>query len=348
MQVSSAMRKESQKLFWSDPETWYFIHGEWLLAGGFSGHLIGAMDAFAYMQRIEVDFGASGPLEFHAWRDGIRRYNKQPPGNVWDQHIHDFWRTLQHRFPSVTEVVLSQTYGELAGAPVPVELSILAGKCPASIRTSISCLQEEVVHYKRLNRIRWQQVSTGDGLPVAWEVAIPSWTRTSILPPPKTFRGPVGAFCRIGYYAALQNFRHWACRFLFIYAVEAHYLQEGQTPHICLASDCNSQFEVPGQWAAHAIDTGHDRKVTLLNEQFRALFQDHVARIEELKQHYPEGVARMQMEWGEEGSEQRSKAKSVFLSQLQRDPLYTQDKPPEESDLWLSYKRAMNGELWLA
>jgi hypothetical protein len=347
MQVSSAMRKDSQKLFWSDPETWYFIRGEWLLAGGFSGRTLNAMDAFAYMQRIEVDFGASGPLEFYAWRDGMRRYNKQSPDNVWDQHIHDFWRTLQHRFPSVTEVVLSQTYGEIAGAPVPNEFGILAGKCPAGIRTSISCLQEEVDYYKRLKRILWQQVCTSDGMPAAWEVANVSWTRTSVLPPPKTFRGPVGAFCRIRYHASLQSYRHWACRFLFIYAIEAHHQQEKQTPYTCLASDCDLQFEVPGQWAAHAIDSEHDRKITLPDKQLRALFHSHVERVSEMKQQYPEALARMQIEWGKEGSEQRSKAESVFLSQLQHDPLYTQDKSPEESEIWLSYKRAMNNELWL-
>jgi hypothetical protein len=345
MHVSSVMRREAKKLLWSDPGTRYFIHGEWLLAGGFSGHTPNAIDAFTSMQRIEVDFGAAGPLEFHAWRDGIHRYNKHSPEDVWDHHIHDFWQTLQRQFPSVTDVVLSQTYAGLGGAPVPNELCILAGKCPVGIWTSVSCLQEEVDHYKRLHRILWQQVHTSDSLSTAWEVANTSWTRTSVLPPPKTFSGPVGAFCRIGYHASLQSYRHWACRYLFIYALEAHYQREKQTPYTCLASDCDVQFEAPGQWAAHAIDTRHDETITLPDKQLGALFHSHVKRVVEMKQQYPEGIARMQKEWGE-GSEQRSKAESVFLSQLRCDPLHMQDKPPEESDRWRSYKRSMNGEMY--
>jgi hypothetical protein len=315
MHVSSATRKEAKKLFWSEPETWYTIHGEWLLAGGFTGDTNTATDALSYMRQIEVDFEATGPLEFHAWRGGLDRYKNKPLHDViWDQHIHDFWQTLRRRFPSVTDVVLSQTYAAPPDAGVPAELRILAEKSPASIRTSISSLHRGVQHHWRLNRVLWRQVYPGTNLPVAWEVFHPQWTRRSVLPPPKSFDGPVGAFCRIGYRAVLRNYQHFACRYIFIYIVEAYYLQEKQAPYTCLAPGCDVQFELPGQWAAHAIDTEHDEEIKLPDEQTMALFHDHVARVKRMERQYPDAIARMQVEWGEEGSQQRGTAEHAFLS----------------------------------
>jgi hypothetical protein len=345
MHASPTTRKEAKKLFWSEPETWYSIHGEWLLAGGFAGHTNTAMDALSYMHQIEVDFGATGPLEFHAWRGGIHQYKKKPLHDIiWQEHIHDFWQTLQRCFPSVTDVVLSQTYAAPPDTGVPAELGILAEKSPAGIHTSISCLRREVQHYTRLNRVLWRQVYSGNDQLASWEVFRHNWSRRSVLPPPKSFRGPVGAFCRIGYEAVLRSYQHWACRYIFIYAVEAYYLQEKQAPYTCLALGCDLQFELPGQWAAHAIDTRHDEEIKLPDQQTMALFYNHVARVKGMEHQYPDAIARMQIEWGKQGSQQRSTAEHAFLSQLQHDPLYVQDKPPRESDLWIRFQRAMEKE----
>ncbi|OAK98464.1 hypothetical protein IQ06DRAFT_295778, partial [Phaeosphaeriaceae sp. SRC1lsM3a] len=100
----------------------------------------------------------------------------------------------------------------------------------------------------------------------------------------------------------MRTYQHWACRYILIHAVEAHYLQEKQAPHTCLALGCDVQFELPGQWAAHAIDTDHDEEIQLPNQQTMALFHNHVARVEGIEHDYLHAIARMQAEWGEEGS----------------------------------------------
>ncbi|KAF2028510.1 hypothetical protein EK21DRAFT_69651, partial [Setomelanomma holmii] len=63
MHVSSAIRYEARKLFWSDPRSRYLVHGEWLQAGGYSGHTLNALDVLACIEHIEVDFGSNGPFQ---------------------------------------------------------------------------------------------------------------------------------------------------------------------------------------------------------------------------------------------------------------------------------------------
>lgn len=52
MHVSTTMRKEASKLFWSDPNVWYTIEGSWLLSGGLAGDTYYVVRALQYMQRI--------------------------------------------------------------------------------------------------------------------------------------------------------------------------------------------------------------------------------------------------------------------------------------------------------
>jgi hypothetical protein len=107
-------------------------------------------------------------------------------------------------------------------------------------------------------------------------------------------------------------------------------------------SGCGLQFELPGQWAAHAIDAGHDTDITLPSRQLQTLFEDQSARIERMEQQYTGAMADLQRAWGKEGSKLRVDAEKAFLSQLQHDPLYMHEKVPEDSVMWLDYKEKMD------
>jgi hypothetical protein len=342
MRVSSKTRREAEKLFWSCPDSWVQIDGPWLLAGGFSGHTYNAIDFLARVKQVEVQFGGLGPLSHNAWEDGVRQYAKRPPDHIRDQQINKFWQTLQWRFPCATNVVLSGLSGDDAGVPPPAAYTITAEKCPSRIRTSVSCLQPITGHHARKTRTLWRQTRPDSSQLATWEVVTLDWTRQIVLPPHRTFSGPVGAFCRIGYYHSLCFYRHFASQLLLIQATKAYHLHPDQRPYICPFSGCSLQFELPGQWATHMIDIGHDPgEIDPPGELFRISFKDHFARQARIEQQYVDDMADLRIQWGKEGSQQRMDAEQAFLTQLQHDPLYTHEKPPEESVIWLHYKRTM-------
>jgi hypothetical protein len=90
------------------------------------------------------------------------------------------------------------------------------------------------------------------------------------------------------------------------------------------------------------IDVGHNLgDIDPPGEPFQTLFNDHFARQARIEQQYADKMADLRIQWGKEGSQKRADAEQAFLTQLQHDPLYTHEKPPEESAIWLRYKRAM-------
>jgi hypothetical protein len=81
MRVSSYMRKEAQKLFWSYPDVWYRIQGNWILAGGFPGHTDHDLDFLARVTHVEVKFEGA-PLAHNAWDDGEQQWARRPPADT--------------------------------------------------------------------------------------------------------------------------------------------------------------------------------------------------------------------------------------------------------------------------
>jgi hypothetical protein len=75
MRASSATRTEAVKLFWSEPNTRYFIAGFWLFAGGFSGYTYANLEALKCVQHIQVDFDSSPSILWTGWEDGEIKFN---------------------------------------------------------------------------------------------------------------------------------------------------------------------------------------------------------------------------------------------------------------------------------
>ncbi|KAH7088344.1 hypothetical protein FB567DRAFT_579235, partial [Paraphoma chrysanthemicola] len=64
MHVSSAVRIETRKLFWSRPNEWYEVGSTWLLAGAFAGHTYAALDHdLGCVQSLYVAFTNFEPLK---------------------------------------------------------------------------------------------------------------------------------------------------------------------------------------------------------------------------------------------------------------------------------------------
>ncbi|KAF1957397.1 hypothetical protein CC80DRAFT_491515 [Byssothecium circinans] len=342
MHVSSATRDEARKLFWSDPGSRYFVHGGWLQAGGSSGHTLHAVEALACMKHVEVEFYCEGPFAHDKWDYDEGRW---ATADVPERQADAFWQIFQRCLPSATNVVLKVRAPMDAGEAAPADLTMLAERCPAGIRVSTSRLQKEAGCRFLLRKSLWQQVWHDCSQPATWEVVdISADTTQSVLPPAKTFRGPVGAFYRHDYNVERLFYLYNAQSLLLIQAIEVYYTQNPQAPIVCPVSKCGSRFETPRAWALHASDAYH-LKLKLPNETLDMLFSEHDARLERMNQEITDNETRMRLEWGEEGSEQRRKREEDFLHQLQHDPEYAHAKPPRESAIWRRYQVEMNTEM---
>ncbi|KAH7396094.1 hypothetical protein BKA66DRAFT_566603 [Pyrenochaeta sp. MPI-SDFR-AT-0127] len=346
MHVSSAVRDEARKLFWSDPGSRYVVHGAWLQAGGFSGHTLYAIDALAQMKHIEVNFGSGGPFKHNSWGDGKLKWTRVPTTEVAERQADAFWQTFQRCLPCATDVVL-KNFGNIdAGEAAPAGLTMLAERCPARILASTSCLQKEAGCRHLLRKSLWHQVWPDHNQPATWEL-VDSFgdTTQSVLPPARTFYGPVGAFIRLDYNWQCLCYLYSARSLLLIQAIEAYYTKNPQAPFVCPVSECDFRFETPRAWALHASDVNHTIELKPPNETLEALFSEHDARLARTNQEIADDTARLRLQWGEEGSEQRKNIEEDFLYQLEHDPAYTQEKPPRECAIWLRYQREMNNEM---
>jgi hypothetical protein len=348
MQVCCAIRREASKLFWSDPSVWYIIDGSWLLAGGFAGHAHYDINALGCMRRIVVDFAELQPLHAQVWDDGVCNGVVEFTEEDVMRRIHDFWQTLQGRFPCATHVVLSEAFALPHGSSLPLGQKRMAEACPKSVSVYVSFLAREKGTEERLKRSLWQCVrNSHDPASADWEqVTTRSWIQQGVSPPPKQFHGPVGTYSRYRFLERCSHYQQRARRLLVLQAVEAYYLQHKDFAFICPTAGCNVQFRSPGQWTAHAIEDRHDVDILLPSEHLRTLFAQHDTRLALLKTQVREILVAMQVAWGNQGSQQRQQAQQDFLSQLQQDPLYTHQRPADQSTIWRHYQLDMEGEVY--
>lgn len=341
MQVSSAMRVEARKLFWSCPDAWYWVDGHWLLAGGFPGHAHHAIDFLAHIEQVEVDFNNIKTLREDWEAEICRNHVGEPvaPSQGVEDRIRDFWQTLQHRLPRATNVVVSESRPRRAGESPPHDFKVMVEMCHAGISASASFFKMAAGNTHRLERSLWRRARGDASTAGGWEKISPTWTRQSILLPPKEFRGPVGAYERVLYKSRRYCLQKWAEQRLLIEAIERHHFHERHEPFDCFHPECNAQFGLPGEWTLHAIDSGHSPSAVPPDE-VKASFDQHKNMLEQMQK---QDVAwgRVKEDRGEDGSKRRHNAEQAFLHQLDHDPLYAHGKPARECSTWVMYTRNM-------
>ena len=328
MHVSTAMRVEAKKLFWSFPDTWYLVEGHWLLFGGFPSEAYYATDFQLHAERLEVDFP-----ELNVWlgEDDIE-LAPQP-------YIFRFWKTLQRRFPRVNNVILSESFCRSAEEPLPYVLEMVAEMCPGGINVSTSYIKRAKNNDFRLERSLWQRNVANGGISDGWENVDQDWTRQSILLPPKKFCGPVGAYERSGYIFNRLQLRESSQRALIIEAIERQHFHERYEPFSCCYPTCEVEFKQPGECISHSFESNHYQDAHPPVEM-KAAFDQHSKELERIR----EDAVREGVEEGvgEEGSEQRRKLEQAFLHQLDRDPSYAHERPAKGSRLWFNYNQFLS------
>ncbi|KAH8729035.1 hypothetical protein GQ44DRAFT_502887 [Phaeosphaeriaceae sp. PMI808] len=343
MQVSSTIRKEAQKRFWSDTSTWYAVKATWLLAGGYAGHTHNNISSLGYMRQIIINFGGIQPLHDHIWADGLRVV--EPLTEMDKTHrILNFWRVTQRAFPSATHVVLSELDAWEPGASKPEDLRRIAKACPQNLTMYTARLEYEGVSSECLRRHLWQLIRNNNTTH-SWELLTQSWDPYCVFPPHKLFNGPVGCYSRYQYMEWCSRNQQRARYILVLQAIEAYYSQNKGLSFNCPVPGCQNLFSCAKKWTAHAIQAKHSTDIVLPSQELEAWFAQHDKKLEELKEQCASLFQAMQIAWGHDGSQQRRDATKEFLQQLQQDPLYTHEQPPENSTIWRFYDVDMSGDV---
>lgn len=340
MHASSITRNEAEQLFWSNPTAWYYVSGEWLLAGGFTGHTLYAVDFLRHVQRVEIHFESVDSFS-DEWIDGKRKllYDGERPSRTADEQIKSLWHLVTTMCPCLKHVVVSESHYRRAMQEVHKEL---VEKCPASISVFASYLQRDLSNEALVRRHLVMKPSTNNGTTTHWPILDQEWTRQTILPPPKEFRGLVGAFQRLDYALTVWEYQRESLTLLRIEVVEKYHFGTEHRAFSCPMRTCPAYFTLPGQWPAHVDEcNGHDSMAEIPCE-FAIQFAEHE---EEIKRKYQRdgssALETMRAERGADGSEQQRAKDHAFLEQIEHDPLYACSKPGKETVLWKRYRSAM-------
>jgi hypothetical protein len=340
MHVSSAIRTEAKRLFWSHPDVWYCIEGSWLMHGGYPGHTHLDFDFIARVTQVEVHFDDQGELRYdfeakgHAGERSVRIESIEELAQV-------FWQTLQCRFPLATRVVVSESHPRKAVNAPPDELAAVVRACPSNIIALVSILENDEDVQFRVDRSLWHWTGREAD---EWTRMDRRWARHSVFPPPKSFHGPAGAFHRLNYHCERGELRCTGVNYLLLEARERHHFDGRCEPFTCPVPDCNARFTLPGEWTSHAERTNHalSKEGKIPPETFQATFALLNEELRQLDEREVKGATNEMIQaWGQEGSTERSNAENAFLDQLQHDPLHAHGKPARETITWSVYKSYM-------
>jgi hypothetical protein len=348
MHASSVTRNEAKRLFWSNPNAWYRVSGEWLVAGGFTGHTHYAADFLRDIQRVEIWFDTVDSF-LHNWIDGTRKmlFDGEQPIRPVDEQIESFWDLLTTMCPRLTHVVVSEEYKRRAMQEVHKEL---VQKCPASISVTASYLQRDSSNDAAVRRHLVKKPSTNNGTTTHWPILDREWTRQTILLPIKEFRGLVGAFQRTEYALTVCVYQEGSLDLLRVEMVEKHYFGTEYRAFGCPMPGCPAYFTLPGQWAAHVDEGRGHESMAEIPPEFAIQFAEQE---EEMERRYQrdcsDAIKLMRAQRGADGSEQQRAIDHAFLEQIEHDPLYACSKPAQETAIWKRYQSIMKdrGEYFL-
>ncbi|KAF1967786.1 hypothetical protein BU23DRAFT_559122 [Bimuria novae-zelandiae CBS 107.79] len=324
MQTSHLIRIEATKLFFSDPEAWYCVEGEWLEMGGHPSDVLHDIDFLRCIQRLHVECGFIG-------------------GETWtDQNIRNFWRRVQCLFPQAKYVMLGDNFKDRSHHPVgsstaswpPPELHRrVCQLCPPDINVFVSILRRD----GRLKRTLWRRVTIQEDDNETQELdECQNLPGPSIIVPHKPFCGQVGT-CQYLWsqdWAIIHEKK--ALRVLRLAAIERYHFYRRHEAFACPAPNCDTWFERPEEYTTHIVRTArnHDDSY-VLPEPYQSLFADGEERLEQLKQRHREILEPFLKWWGKFGSEERKVAEKEFLRELEHNPLHGQGEQFSKQR-WLS------------
>lgn len=358
MHVSSTLRIEAAKLFWTDPYTYYLIESDWLFKGGYPGNTHYDLSFLSHIQNVEIEYLQGADFRI----DPIR-----PAGQTDIQHelVSDFWSTFRRRFQRARKVIINQNWvPHLDREPVGLfshALTALVTACPPDIDVSVSIREDKSPNLDNANislpKDIWYR-SLHRHMPDGGWRKVPLYLdRTTLSMPIKTFHGPVGAYQKVWYWGNKLHLQRIALGFLIIEALDRYHFDDGELePFSCPVAGCDAYFKRAGQWTLHATrmhrpDLIANEEVTetrlrMVPEELKECFKRHERNLVSKDIELAREVRRIQHEWNKEGPEKRRHVKSAWMNQLENDNAWWTGTEARESELWKRFTRTMAPGWW--
>lgn len=334
MRVSSNIRSEASRLFWTQPDTYFVIEGQWLEHGAFPGHAYWDMAFLPYVENVEVIHRGNPRL-------GV---GPQEPVETGHDPITTFWNNLTLRFPRAKKVLLNShkesdsLEDHVNGFPMAPQLLLPA--CPRHIDASALVLERdhppEGVYQRELKWRRWAYWLAKDG---SFEKSEQETRRRTVSMAPKQFTGPVGEFYKLHhelYHKKMpQGFGIFA---LMVEAKERHHFDGGKhRPFRCVHDYCRGfHCDKPGEWTAHvAKEHGHDEILVqyVLPKGLSDEFSDRYVALREEAEGILTRFRGLMAAWQEQDGVKKRNMTHAFLEQLDNDEAWATGKPAMESSL---------------
>jgi hypothetical protein len=348
MRVSQSLRLEASKLFWSDPNMYFFVEAYWLIGGGYPGHTCWDLGFLACVQGVEIEFDSGT----------INDLCPRPDGKVEIQQdrIADFWSTFQRRFPNAKRVLISYPYKPAVwwkdAEPVLEPLRVVVQACPPGVEAQAFVLEEQPLsagasaaplHAQR----SWQHSIYQPTASNVWAKIETRRHHKTILAPTKQFNGPVGRFKGLKHKYAMISLQVWALWPLMIEAMaRRHFNGRKDDLFPCPSPRCTTHFAVAKEWIFHAAELHSQewKKFEILPNETRTVFQERARVLEETSKGLDRQYNEIKAEWNrQERGEQREIERS-WIEQLENNKTWDTGKPARESTLWKEFLQEMSEE----
>ncbi|KAH7093586.1 hypothetical protein FB567DRAFT_515715 [Paraphoma chrysanthemicola] len=345
MRVSSTLRFEASKLFWTNPEAFFLIKAHWILDGGYAGDTTIDLRFLYHVQKVEIAYCLG--YDQAIGDDG--------QASTPQDQAATFWRTLVQRLPSAKQVVILQNWRIpwwwQEDGPVARPLRMLLQACPNDIEGAALVLEEStaadeltsVLPTQRYHRSLYQ-LRAGGG----WVKSRKTCHTSTILIPPKQFNGVVGRYHKLAYDVKRGRYQKYADWPLMIEALDRHHFEKKRDmPFICPFPNCDTHIAKAGTWTVHAVERhcmewSKDTLMNLLPDELRATFKKrNDTRSEEEKQLDME-YRKLFEDWNAQGKHKRKETQHAWMNQLKNDPAWDTGEEAGKSRLWTQYWQRMH------
>jgi hypothetical protein len=341
MHVSSTLRTEASKLFWSKSNAYFHVSGYWLLSGGYPGDSCWDLSFLLQVQNVEIEYDSATIADICPLPDGVIELRQD--------RITAFWNIVKQRFPSARRVLLTLPIETIAwwkdSEPVLLPFRALVQACPVDIEVYALVLEEQRLPASTTTNSlstmeSWQDSVYQRAANGTWAKVTSLQKRKTILMPMKEFNGPVGQFLRIRYEGARLHMRKRALWPLMIKAVAQHYLCGRENEAFsCPSSTCNAHFAESRDWILHAAQSHSQdwKDFEILPSDTRAVFKERAQALESSLNHLDKQYAEIIDQWNGEGGKNQREIEQDWIEQLENDKAWDTGKCARESRLWLDF-----------
>jgi hypothetical protein len=351
MQVSSALRAEASKLFWSNPGAYFLVSADWLIDGAYPAYTDLDLDFLPYVQNLVVKYSGTTYWKLCAHNDGIV--------TVRPEQIAAFWKSMSKRCPSVKRVVVDKNSLSPSwrneSQPVSRAVRMLLQSAPSSIHTSAFIVEKTAytpaVHSSSTpTTTSFQRSLYRPSLGDMWAPVSSFQPWKTIVPPAKQFNGPVGRFTQLDYDTAITKLQRDGIWPLMVEALDRHHFDMGNhEPFSCPSPTCDVYFQEAGQWTVHAAESHYrdwvvgDRFSTLPSK-LRVEFEEREKAFARKRAEIRRRFRGIKDEWRLGGIEKQREVKRAWMEQFQEDKAWDAGPAPEESVIWQSFLRRVEHE----